>query len=166
VIGRARRERPAYLDVEVGRGERVLAGASSPDGPVAGTRDALYLPGATRVPWHLLDGADWDLEAGVLTVREVGTFGQVRPVHRLALDEPRRLLELVRERVTATIVLTRHVPVAAEGGITVIARRPTSGDRELIWFVEYDAGFDPEEAAVETAVDQALLAAQAELGTG
>lgn len=164
MIGRPRRPRPAHLEVEVGPGERVLAGASSPGGAVAGTRDALYLPDGSRVSWHLLDGAEWDRESGVLTVREVGTFGRVRPVHRLELDDPRRLLELVRERVTATIVLTRHVPVGDRGGVTVIGRRPTSGPRELIWFVEYDAGVDPDAPDVVDSVEQALAAARAELG--
>lgn len=159
--GRARRER---VDVAVGSGERVLAGASSGQGDVAGTRDALYLPGGLRVPWHLLDGADWDSEAGVLTIREVGTFGRVRPVHRLELDDPRRLLELVRERITASIVLTRHVPVAGRGGATVVGRRPTTGLRELVWFVEYDADLDPDDPAVEAAVAHALAAARSEVG--
>lgn len=148
----------------LGPGERVLAGATSSVGDVVGTRDALYLPGALRVPWHLLDGAEWDSETGVLTVREVGTFGRVRPVHRLELDDPRRLLELVRERITASIVLTRQVPVTGHGGATVVGRRPTTGLRELVWFVEYDAGLDPDDPTVQAAVEQALAAARAEVG--
>lgn len=161
MIRRSRRERP---DVVVGPGERVLAGASSSQGDVAGTRDALYLPGDLRVPWHLLDGAEWDSETGVLTVREVGTFGRVRPEHRLELDDPRRLLELVRERITASIVLTRRVPVPGRGGATVVGRRPTTGLRELLWFVEYDEGLDPDDPQVAAAVEHALDAARAEVG--
>lgn len=153
------------VSVEVASGERVLASATSGVDVVAGTRDALYLPGGTRVPWHLVEAADWDLETEVLTVREVGTFGQVRPEHRVTLVEPRRLLQLVRERVTASIVLTRHVPLAGKRGVKVIGRRATSGERALAWYVEYDPGVDPTEPSVEAAVDVALAAARAEVGS-
>lgn len=156
--------------VEPDLGERVLAWAETDRGVVAGTRDALYLPGPTahlqpiRVPWHQVETADWDADSGALIVREVGTYGLTRPEHRLVLDEPGRLLELLRERVTSTIVLTRPVSVPGQRGAKVIGRRSTSGDREIAWFVEYDAGLDPADPAVAAAVDSALAEARAEVG--
>ena len=70
-----------------GAGLRDVAGAAL----VAGTRDALYLPGRRprRVPWEQVEAADWDREAEVLRVREVGTWGEPRPAYSLALDRAR-----------------------------------------------------------------------------
>ncbi len=158
-----RKDRP---DLEVQAGERLLAWATDADGQVVGgTRDALYLPAAagTRVPWEEIEAADWDLESTTLTVREVGSWGQTRPQHELVLTAPGRLLELVRERVTASIVLQRHVPVAGRRGVRVIARRAPHGRHEISWFFEYDEGVDPEDPSVKASAQAALAAAQAEI---
>ena len=88
------------------RGERVLAHAPTDDGTwLLGTRDALVVVepvDVIRLPWETVESADWDRDAGRLEVAEVGEFGQPRPVHRFTLEDPRRLLQLVRERVTAS----------------------------------------------------------------
>ena len=107
-----------------------------------GTRDAVYVAGV-RVPWEQVEAADWDVDTSVLRISEVGSWGDVRPEHVLTLEEPGRLLELVRERVTATVVLQRHVPVRGRRGLRVIARRAPGGDRPVTWIYEYDAGIDP-----------------------
>ncbi|WP_435747112.1 hypothetical protein [Nocardioides sp. SYSU DS0663] len=156
------RERP---DVAVRRGERLLAWTDTSQGPVGGTREALYLPGC-RIPWELVEAATWDVDTGELVVREVGTWGEVRPVHRFSVAEPGRLLQLVRERVTASIVLQRHVPVDGRRGVRVVARRAPTGDRALSWVYEFDEGVDPDDPAVRAAADQALVAARAEVETG
>jgi hypothetical protein len=149
--------------IQVDAGERLLAWAETPDGAVGGTRDALYLP-AGRVPWEQVEAADWDLETSVLRVSEVGTFGDVRPVHLLTIEEPGRLLELVRERVTASVVLQRHTPIHGRRGVRVIARRAPRGHQPLQWLFEYDEGIDPEAPEVCTAAERALEAARDELG--
>ena len=154
------RERPP---IEVGAGERLLAWATTAQGPVGGTRDALYLPGA-RVPWERVQATDWDRDTSVLRVSEVGSWGVVRPEHVLEVVEPGRLLELVRERVTASVVLQRHVALEGRRGVRVIARRATTGDRELTWLFEYDEGIDPDDPFVEHAAQEALAAAQGEIG--
>ncbi len=116
--------RPA---VDVAPGERVLAWArTSGDDVVAGTREALYLPGDVRVAWELVESADWDVETDLLRVSEIGSWGQVRPVHEVGVAQPRLLLDLVRERVTASVVLQRHVPVHGRRGLRVVARRAPS----------------------------------------
>jgi hypothetical protein len=154
--------RPAH-PVAIRSGERLLAWAETPDGAVGGTRDALYLPGGTRLPWEEVEAADWDLEELALSVTEVGSWGQVRGAHRLVIDEPGRLLELVRERVTASVVLQRHVLVADGRGLRVIARRAPRGDRPLAWVYEYDDGVDPDDPDVRAAAEAALAAARAEV---
>ncbi len=163
-----RRGRPA---VAVEPGERVLAWAETTDGRVvAGTREACYVTGGPdagplRLPWERVEAADWDRDTSVLQVAEVGTWGEQRVVHRLPLDDPRSLLQLVRERVTASIVLQRHVPVTDRRGLRVVARRsPVVGDTPVSWFFEYDAGVDPDDPAVRAAASAALAQARADTG--
>jgi hypothetical protein len=152
--------------VVVAAGERVLSWASSTSGVVAGTREALYLPGPPplRVPWEQVEGADWDLDTETLRVKEVGTWGEPRPAYELAMTEPGRLLELVRERITASVVLQRHVAIRGKRGVRVIARRSAAGSRELSWLFEYDEGVDPDDPFVEHAAREALDAARNEVG--
>jgi hypothetical protein len=161
-----RRTRP---DVEVARGERLLAWAPLVAGGwVAGTRDALYLPDS-RVPWEQVQVADWDRDEGLLRVSEVGTWGESRPVHELGIPESAaqdadRLLQLLRERVTASVLLTRHVPVTGRRGVRVVARRAPSGRSEVTWLYEYDEGVDPDDPVVRVAAETALAAAKGDLG--
>ena len=95
------------------RGEKVLAVAAAGDGTVlAGTRDAFYVARGEetrRVPWEQVEAADWDRDTDTFRLSEVGSWGEQRPVHTAVLADPGRLLELVRERVTASVVLQRHV---------------------------------------------------------
>ena len=160
-------------------GERLLAWADIEGGAAAGTRDALYLrlptdesspatqaEGTIRIPWEHVQAADWDPEASTLRVAEVGHWGETRPVHQLMLREPGHLLELVRERVTASILLQRHVTVSARRGVRVIARRAPSGAQQVRWTFEYDEGVDPDDPAVRLVADAALVQARDEVGLG
>jgi hypothetical protein len=158
---RLRRTRPP---VEVAAGEKVLAHARSGDGVVAGTGAALYLPGGPRIPWEQVEAADWDRETETLRVTEVGTWGHERPAYSYVLAEPALLLQLVRERVTASVVLQRHVAIHGRRGVRVIARRAPTGAREISWLFEYDEGIDPEDPFVEHAAQEALAAAREEVG--
>jgi hypothetical protein len=161
-----RRTRPP---VEVGPGERLLAWAPLADGGwVAGTRDALYLP-VGRIPWEQVQAAHWDRDEARLRVSEVGTWGEQRPVHTLAVDDSAakdadRLLQLLRERVTASVLLTRHVPIAGRRGVRVVARRAPSGRSDVRWIYEYDEGVDPDDPFVRAAAETALAAARADVG--
>ena len=150
--------------VDVSPGERVLAWTEVTTGEVlAGTREALYL-GGTRLAWEDVEAADWDRETQVFRVVEVGTWGEVRGEHRFVIGEPRRLLELVRERVTASVLLVRHVPLEGRRGLRVIARRSPAGDRGVRWLYEYDAGIDPGDPVVRLAAENALADARSEVG--
>jgi hypothetical protein len=154
--------------IELAPGEVELARAQSATGPVVGTRDALYVPtsaGHVRVPWEQVEAADWDSDAEVLRVREVGAWGEPRPEYRIALTEAGRLLGLVRERVTATVLLQRYVAVDGDRGVRVIARRAPSGDRAVTWLFDYDEGLDPQDPLVAAAAEAALAAAQDEVGS-
>jgi hypothetical protein len=152
------------------RGERVLASADAGDDTwLLGTRDALVIVGpddATRVPWERVETADWDRDKERLRVAEVGEFGQARPVHTFSVAEPRRLLQLVRERVMASVVLQRRVVVRGRRGVLVVARRAPRGNDEITWACEYDEGVDPDDPTVRLVVDEALAVAQGEVGPG
>ena len=97
------------------------------------------------MPWERVETADWDREEERLRVAEVGEFGQARPVHTFTVAEPRRLLQLVRERVMASVVLQRRVVVSGRQGVLVVARRAPRGNGEITWACEYDEGVDPDD---------------------
>ena len=168
-----RRERPP---IEVAAGEKVLAWTATVTGEVVGgTRDAFYVTAPSsssleplepiRLPWERVEAAEWDKDTSTLRVSEVGTWGEPRPEHLLTIEEPGLLLELVRERVTASVVLQRHVAVEGRRGVRVIARRAPRGDQPLRWVYEYDEGIDPDAPDVRAAAEAALRAACDEVGT-
>ncbi len=148
------------------RGEKVLAAAESDGVWLLGTRSAFVVVGEaqhSRIPWEQVEQASWQLDDAVLELSEVGEWGLSRPVHRFTLAEPGRLLELMRERVTASVVLQRRAVVQGRRGLNVIARRPPTGG-DVGWFVEYDEGVDPDDPAVRDLADRALAQARSELG--
>lgn len=151
------------------RGERPLARAVADDGTaLVATRDAFHLapedgsPGR-RIAWESVEAAEWDAETATFRFSEVGEWGQPRPEHSFVLGDARLLLELVRDRVTASIVLQRDVEVAG-GRLRVIARRAPHGAAGVVWFFEYDAGVDPDDPTVRAAAARALAQAKDELG--
>ena len=160
--------RTSSPSVAVERGERVLASATTAEGTVlAGTRDAFYVvtDGDTRrVPWEQVEAAGWDRDTDTFRLSEVGSWGEQRPVHTATLNEPGRLLELVHERVTASVVLQRHVSLGGRRGLRVIARRAPSGAGGVQWVYEYDEGVDPDDPAVRAAAREALELARRDVG--
>ena len=160
--------RTSSPSVAVARGERVLASATTAEGTVlAGTRDAFYVvtDGDTRrVPWEQVEAAGWDRDTDTFRLSEVGSWGEQRPVHTATLDEPGRLLELVHERVTASVVLQRHVSLGGRRGLRVIARRAPSGAGGVQWVYEYDEGVDPDDPTVRAAAREALELARRDVG--
>lgn len=159
----------------LGRGDRVLAHTTTTDGTwLLGTREALLVVGPAsssvdpvdtlRIPWQQVEAADWNRDDERLRVTEVGEFGQVRPVHVFSLADPGRLLPMVRERVTSTVLLQRRVVVSGSKGLTVVARRSPRRDGKISWACEYDVGLDPADPVVAEAAAAGLRAAQEEVG--
>lgn len=154
---------------------RALAAARAADGTwLVGTRDALVLlasapggpvPVETRIPWERLEGADWDRDESRLRLSEVGSFGEPRPTYTFTMPEaePAALLQLIRERVTASVVLQRGHVVAAKRGFKVIGRRSPAGG-PISWMFEYDEGIDPADPAVVEAADALLRRAREDVG--
>lgn len=169
---------PAEVVARAGlaRGVKVLAATEARDGTwLLGTRRALVVvPAAasgsaeaaavTTIPWEQVASADWNRDDDRLRVVEVAEFGRPRPEHLFALDDPGQLLPMVRERVTASVVLQRRVVVRGNLGLVVIGRRAPDGTGDLTWAYELDPGLDPEDPEVQRLAEQGLQAAAEELG--
>lgn len=143
--------------LDLHRGERVLAHAGSASGTLVATTRALHLPDGHAAPWEHIDRARWT-EEGLVFVEE-GVGERV-----FAVEEPGSLAETVFERVSATIVVSRRVPLSADGtGAHLVARRPAGGDT-ITWQVHLDAGVDPEDPGVRTKVGAALALLREQVG--
>jgi hypothetical protein len=143
--------------------ERLLAVARLADGSwVAATPRALVLPGR-RVDWSTVAHAEWSDERSLLRVDQLRTSAAEAETHRLVLDEPGRVPEVVRDRVTSSIVASRHTAVEGRAGVRVVARR-VPGEDDLQWQVVVDRGLDPADPRVQTASDAAVSDLRRELG--
>lgn len=157
-------------------GEKVLAATEARDGTwLLATRSSLVIvssrvvepvetPRVVAIPWQQVESADWSRDDDRLRVSEVGEYGEPRPVHELHLDDPGKLLPMVRERVTASVVLQRRVVVRDKQGLFVVARRAPNGASAITWAYELDAGLDPDDPEVRRLAELGLRAAAEELG--
>jgi hypothetical protein len=139
--------------------ERVLAAAPRSDGKwLAATERALVGP-VLRIAWADVAHAQWRDEELVLSVDPVAdAFAPAR----FALPEPGHLPETVRERVMASIVVSRHVSVPGHGGVRVVGRDVGPGD--LVWQVVPDAGVDGDDPEVRAVAEGLVTALRGELG--
>jgi hypothetical protein len=121
--------------------------------------------GILHVPWERIEDAAWDQETSRLQITEIGSYGKPRPAHSFeAEQDPALFLQLLRERVTASIVLQRRVPVRGKLGLTVIGRRSPIGG-PIAWMHNYEPGLDPDDPEVVAVADEALAGAQSEVGS-
>ena len=121
---------------------------------------------AHSIAWEQVEAANWDRDSETLRISEVGSWGQQRREYAVVLPEPTRLVELVRERVIASVVVQQFVPIEAGKGLRVIGRRAPRGTRPITWLYEYDEGIDPADSAVVAAASQALERIRLDLGLG
>ena len=148
---------PAEAGLTLAAGERALVHARTPDGGyVVATDRALRLPGGATVPWYRIDRALWDEEG----LRVIVTDGSE---HRVPLPEPGRLPEAVRERVTSTILVNRHVRLGDRGGARLVARR-VPGEDTADWDIVFDPGLDPADPGLRAAAEQVLAELRRNLG--
>jgi hypothetical protein len=161
-----RRRRDSLADAEIAPGERAIAHARTPSGaPVVVTAEALYLPQRSgevrRLAWEQVVHAAW--ESPVLEVLEAGV-----PVPaRVLLEEPGRVPEAVRERVTASIVVSERVVLATgpdgDVGARITGRRQLDST-DLHWTVTFDSGLDPADPSLRAAADRELARMRAWYG--
>jgi hypothetical protein len=162
---------PPELDANVrqasGRGrDGILAAIETRDGHwVAGTRAALYLPDGDvmrRVGWEQVERAEWNSDESVLHVWESGP-----PVRRsdLALDDAGRFGQLLRERISASVLVQRHVPLVGSKGVRIVGRRsPASTGSAVSWTVVPDQGLDLEQPGLRQRAEAALAQVSDEFG--
>lgn len=163
-----------------GRKESILAAVQLADGNwVAGTRAAVYLPtdaptespgkptaeSVRRVGWEQIERAGWDSEASVLHVYETTDFGTPLRATDLKIDDPGRFGQLLRERVDASIVVQRHVPLAGKRGVRIVGRRnPSTTEAPITWNFVLDKGLEPTQPGIVDAAEAALTAVREEFG--
>ncbi|WP_157574850.1 hypothetical protein [Jiangella muralis] len=149
---RLRRSAPAVVD-GLAPGERVLASGTGPDGDVAATTHRLRLRD-TSVAWSAVETASWDGDAELLVVTEVPDARGRRLRHRVALESPRPLVDVVREQVTQSVVISRHIAVDGRRGVRVTGRRTPADD--LVWTAALDSGIDLRDPETKARVDAAV----------
>ncbi len=133
-----------------------------------GTRAALLVPEDStgsylRLPWEVIERASWESDSRRLVVVEVAEYGQVNPRRSAAFDDASLLLRLIRERITASVVMSRFVPVDGRRGLRVIGRRAPGTDDPVSWSFVIDPGLDVDDPLVRAAADHALEEAEQEL---
>ena len=111
-----------------------------------------------RVGWHRVEHARWEETELVVT----GTDGSS---HRAAVPEPGPVPETIKERVTWSIVASRHVRLGDRGGVRLVARRvPGAGGPDLTWDLVFDRGLDPADPGLRALAEQALEDVRRSLG--
>jgi hypothetical protein len=150
--------------------QRLAAAAVSPGGDDApwlvATTKALWLPGEggepTRLPWETVARATW--RDGVLTVTEAGPDGGPLEERTTAyrLVDARGFPDAVHDRVTASVLWSRHHRLRGRDGVRVLARRTEAGG--VVWSLAYDAGVDPLDPVLSARAEALLADARGELG--
>lgn len=138
--------------------EKLRAWATGPEllsgGPtvVVVTQSALYAPGLIdRIEWHQILKASWSEPILEIAISE---GGKTKPV-RIRLDAAGSVPQLVNERVTASIIMQKHVELVGKNGASLVARRVPNSD-DVAWEVVFDAGLDASDPQLREEVDQHL----------
>lgn len=153
------------------RQDSILAAVQLADGRwVAGSRAALYLPNelgdaVRRVGWEEIERAGWDSEASVLHVWETTAFGTPLRGTDLPVDDPGRFGQLLRERIDASVLVQRHVPLVGKKGVRIVGRRnPAEPDATVVWNFVLDKGLEPDRPGLMDSAEAALAAVRDEFG--
>lgn len=177
-----RRHRPpddvlAALTLEAG--ERPLAWATDRSGRWhVGSDTALYLSAGPaddarghesvqaeyrRLAWEEIERADWQRDSDRLAVVEVAEWGAEERRTEIEIADAGQLLELLRERVTKSVLTSVYAPVRGRAGLNVVARRSPTGRGPVTWSYTLAAGLDPADPIVHTVATTTLKRAQREL---
>lgn len=148
--------------------ERVLAWARGAAGEwYVGTNLALHLPAADGAPrrlgWEEVERADWQRDTDRLAIVEVTEWGAPERTTVVSVEEPGHLLELLRERVTKSVICSVFARVRGSLGISVVGRRAPSGDGPVIWSYVVSAGLDPADPDVVRVAEATLDEARHEV---
>lgn len=146
-------------------GERLLAWAPAGTGWVVATTHAVWLPARSRherLGWEAVDAAGWNTDEALLTLVQAAPLGSRPRRWAVRVEDAGDLLLVVKERVRATVVLSRRVDVDG-GGVTVVARRPPGTDR-ITWTVSVDRGVDVADPATRDEIDRVVRRLKEQVG--
>jgi hypothetical protein len=134
---------------------------------ILGSNLALHVPepggGHRRIGWEDIERADWQRDTDRLAVVEVSDWGQPEQTTVLHVDAPGHLLELIRERVTKSVVYRMYAPVRRSAGLSVVGRRAPTGRGPITWSYVLAPSLDPADPAVAHVAENALATARREL---
>ncbi len=144
-------------------GQRILSWAATDTGQAVASTGYWSVSDAggwTHLPWQEIQHGGWDAVEGVLRWTDrAGRRGTVR------IERPGRLPDAFRERVKASIVFERVIPVGTESaaGVVVSARRDLTGSSDaLVWHVDLQRGLTWRTPGLRERADAALAACKAE----
>jgi hypothetical protein len=142
--------------------EKILAWVDDGSGRVVvASETALHLqrtpPAYSRFGWEQVERASYD--AGTLTVVLTPELGSA--TLRIPVGEGRELPVVVRDRVTASVLVNRFVPLRGDAGVRIVGRR--QGNGEVLWRSELDATL-AEDATAQGEAAIALAEVRAEVG--
>jgi len=152
------------------RAAEVLGSVRGDDGTwLLGTRGRLVVaaPSAAAVslPWEQVEDAGWDRDEEAVRVRALAPYGAPRPEWRTTVtgSEPGAFLQLLRERVTASVVVQRKAGLRGKRGVVVACRRSPLGG-PLRYDVSFDPGVEPDDPEAHRLAEDLLARVRAELG--
>ena len=131
---------------ELERDETVIAHAPvQTGGHVVVTSLGLWVPGESprRIGWHLVSKVKWEGSLRVVEAVETSTEGAVvlledLPAQRFVLDDPRRVLRAISQRVEGSIRVRERVE---SPGVWILQRKVPGRDG-VVWQARGDAGVD------------------------
>ncbi len=158
--------------LSIPRSEKVIAWGSGPmtrpgeslpsRGYLAATDLAFYAEGpGERVTWDRISRASW--EEPVLEVVLEDEAGAVSGRLRLEVDLSWDLPAAVRDRVTASVVISEMIDLGDGVRARMAARRPND-HADIRWTVVFDAGADPTDPQLQARARAALADLRSSLG--
>jgi hypothetical protein len=162
--GRASLPESLRARLTLGRGDRALAWAAYdadgvPGHLVATTRGLhdVTAAGDRLLHWDEVENARW--HDGRLDVTRLGRPGRLRWL----LDDPGSVPEVVRDRVTASIVVSTAHRLSIGDGVRIVGRR-RPGEPGLRWYVVFDRPEHADDPLLRAEADEWLQSAKASVG--
>ncbi|MFD5824807.1 hypothetical protein [Lentzea sp. NPDC060358] len=139
--------------------ETVIAHTAVQGGHLVVTSLGLWVPGPRCIGWHLVSKVKWEGALRVVEAVEASAEGPVvlledLPAQRFAVDDPRRVLRAISQRVEGSI---RHRERVESPGVWILQRK-IPGQDGVVWQARGDAGVDLESVREAVAPFAARLA--------
>jgi hypothetical protein len=150
-------------ELNIPRGERIRAIGIGPKTyeprDVMATDRGIYFAtetGSAHMRWEEIAKATW--EQPWLTITSVK--GERT---KLYLDPSGEIPPVVRDRVTASVLVRERVPLDIGGSVVCIGRREPLGD-DISWILEFGSEEDSQDPRIRDSADRALAELRATLG--